>query len=301
VWKLDHRVKAFKDKGRKPAFSSLFLDYCINTTRWNSWMPVPNVFCNLRPIPTSGDPRLGLSIQTAGHYHTAQHQVLSRITLEWVIIHCVEGKGSFRLGSHDWQISAGQIFLCPPDIVHTYIADPEEGWDIWWCHFNGTCAAGLLQLAGFSPETPCLLLDIKESPAILLRELVARLEQSDGHEGWDGAVLLYRFLAALGERHRGESWLEASIAPALSGKNFDNVDAMATACGLSRLRFLRRFKETMGISPWRWVLERRIAQAQTMLADPDMPVKTVARKLGYDDPDYFSRLFRSPHDRSRRW
>lgn len=265
-------------------------------------MPLPNIFCNLCPLPSSGDPRLGLSIQTAGHYHTAQHQVLSRITLEWVIIHCVEGKGSFRLGSHDWQISAGQIFLCPPDIVHTYIADPEEGWDIWWCHFNGTCAAGLLQLAGFSPETPCLLLNIKESPAFLLRELVARLEQSDGHEGWDGAVLLYRFLAALGERRRGESWLEASIAPALSGKIFDNVDAMATACGLSRLRFLRRFKETMGISPWRWVLERRIAQAQTMLADPDMPVKTVARKLGYDDPDYFSRLFRSITGKSiREW
>jgi AraC-like DNA-binding protein len=49
-------------------------------------------------------------------------------------------------------------------------------------------------------------------------------------------------------------------------------------------------------------LERRIAQAQTMLADPDMPVKTVARKLGYDDPDYFSRLFRSITGKSiREW
>lgn len=265
-------------------------------------MTVPNILCNLRPMPTSGDPRLGLNIQSAGHYHTDQHQVLNRSIDEWVIIHCVHGKGSYRLGNHDWQISAGQIFFCPPDIVHAYIADPVEGWDIWWCHYNGISAASLTQLAGLSSEIPCLPLAIDESPAILLQELVTRLEQSDGHEGWDGAVLLYRFLAALGERRRGESWVQASIAPALSGKNFDNVDAMATACGLSRQRFLRRFKETMGISPWRWVLERRIAQAQTMLADPDMPVKTVARKLGYDDPDYFSRIFRSITGKSiRAW
>jgi AraC family transcriptional regulator, transcriptional activator of pobA len=49
-----------------------------------------------------------------------------------------------------------------------------------------------------------------------------------------------------------------------------------------------------------WIIERRMAEARSLLADTDLPVAEVARRIGMSDPGYFSRLFRSVHGTSPR-
>jgi two-component system response regulator YesN len=36
----------------------------------------------------------------------------------------------------------------------------------------------------------------------------------------------------------------------------------------------------------------RLSQAKRLLANPDMPVTDVAAAVGFDDPSYFTRVFR---------
>jgi AraC family transcriptional activator of pobA len=51
-----------------------------------------------------------------------------------------------------------------------------------------------------------------------------------------------------------------------------------------------------------WIIERRMAEARSLLADTDLPVGEVARRVGMSDPGYFSRQFRRTHGTSpRRW
>jgi AraC family transcriptional activator of pobA len=51
-----------------------------------------------------------------------------------------------------------------------------------------------------------------------------------------------------------------------------------------------------------WILERRMAEARSLLAETDLPVGEVARRVGMPDPGYFSRQFRRTHGTSpRRW
>jgi AraC-like DNA-binding protein len=51
-----------------------------------------------------------------------------------------------------------------------------------------------------------------------------------------------------------------------------------------------------------WIIERRMAEARSLLADTDMPVGEIARRIGISDPGYFSRLFRRTHGTSpRQW
>jgi AraC family transcriptional activator of pobA len=40
-----------------------------------------------------------------------------------------------------------------------------------------------------------------------------------------------------------------------------------------------------------WIIERRMAEARGLLAETDLPVREVARRVGVLDPGYFSRLF----------
>jgi AraC-like DNA-binding protein len=51
-----------------------------------------------------------------------------------------------------------------------------------------------------------------------------------------------------------------------------------------------------------WIIERRMAEARTMLEGTDLPVAEIARRVGVFDPGYFSRLFTRRHGISpRKW
>jgi AraC-like DNA-binding protein len=49
-----------------------------------------------------------------------------------------------------------------------------------------------------------------------------------------------------------------------------------------------------------WIIDRRMAESRRLLADTDLPVQEVARRVGIADPGYFSRLFRRAHGTSPR-
>ena len=51
-----------------------------------------------------------------------------------------------------------------------------------------------------------------------------------------------------------------------------------------------------------WIIERRMAEARSLLSDTELPVGEIARRIGMADPGYFSRLFRRTHGTSpREW
>jgi AraC family transcriptional activator of pobA len=49
-----------------------------------------------------------------------------------------------------------------------------------------------------------------------------------------------------------------------------------------------------------WIIERRMAESRRLLADTELPIQEVARRVGIGDPGYFSRLFRRTHGSSPR-
>ena len=51
-----------------------------------------------------------------------------------------------------------------------------------------------------------------------------------------------------------------------------------------------------------WIIERRMAEARSLLSDTELSVGEISRRVGMSDPGYFSRLFRRAHGTSpRKW
>jgi AraC family transcriptional regulator len=55
--------------------------------------------------------------------------------------------------------------------------------------------------------------------------------------------------------------------------------------------FRRRFTTELGMSPARYRLWCSIQEAQRLLAEEDLPIKAVARRLGFSSPSHLARCF----------
>lgn len=115
---------------------------------------------------------------------------------------------------------------------------------------------------------------------------------------WALATRLLQGYAAvdLGRPHRGGmaravlkrvmEFVEAHLAEDLG------LARLASISGLSEDHFARAFRESAGVPPHRYLLQRRLARAQELLASSEMPIADIAQTLGFSDQSHLTNLFR---------
>lgn len=70
------------------------------------------------------------------------------------------------------------------------------------------------------------------------------------------------------------------------------LEEVSKRVGISSQYFSKVFKEEMGIGFLDWLTTQRINLAKELLLNNDTIVKEICYKVGYNDPNYFSRLFK---------
>lgn len=88
---------------------------------------------------------------------------------------------------------------------------------------------------------------------------------------------------------------DARIARALTAMHIDPrrhflLDDLAEIAGMSRSRFAKAFRKTLGTTPIEYLNGWRIARAQNLLRK-GKAIKLIAEAVGYDSPAAFSRAF----------
>ncbi|WP_067735534.1 helix-turn-helix transcriptional regulator [Novosphingobium naphthalenivorans] len=69
------------------------------------------------------------------------------------------------------------------------------------------------------------------------------------------------------------------------------IKEIAAACRLSASHFVRAFRNTVGVSPYNWFLDQRIAYAKELLARTNMPLAEIALDCGFADQSHFTKTF----------
>ena len=83
-------------------------------------------------------------------------------------------------------------------------------------------------------------------------------------------------------------YIEANLARDLQ------LAELSTVAGLSRSHFARAFRNTIGMAPHTFVLQRRLARAvELLMSPPALSVKEVAARCGFADQAHLTRAFKA--------
>lgn len=218
-----------------------------------------------------------------------------------LLIYCVEGKGHASAGEWRGAVGPGDILLLPQGVPHSYLADAEDPWTIYWVHFQGSSTTVFIQYLGYREGRPPISL------AGVSPQLIAQFRglMAVHHTGYNTRA----FINAANQLRQLLTYiaLEIGRARASNQQSFDlevvqnfmrehigqqlDLGTLAATAKLSRYHFSNKYKSLTGYSPIKHFLNMKMEHACYLLDTSNLNVQGVANALGYDDPLYFSRLF----------
>jgi AraC family transcriptional regulator, exoenzyme S synthesis regulatory protein ExsA len=188
------------------------------------------------------------------------------------------------------------VFFIPDEFVRATLremasdlpplAPPAEPRDVAIRVQHDTGVAAFLQAMtvffAASETPPELLLKLK------LKELIASLVVSPRN------ATLSSYLRATASRNAPSipSLMEANCCHNLP------LEAFAKLCGRSLSTFKREFTRHYGVSPGKWLLERRLECSVRLLITTSMSVTDIALESGFEHPAHFSRAFKAKYART---
>ena len=220
-----------------------------------------------------------------------------------IFIYCIMGAGWCEIAGQRHTVGAGDLLVIPPYVPHSYGADSARPWSIYWLHGKGAKLRAFLDDLGVTAAAPLIRMGENLQLVSLYEEIVETVEHGYAQHQLLCASQAFRHLLAVMIRSRRESQAElpdtrfkVTQTIAYMKQHLDEplkLDALAALAGLSRSQYAALFKEQTGYTPMDYFTRLRIHRACQWLDTSDLSVKAVAAKLGYEDPLYFSRVFRT--------
>ncbi len=216
----------------------------------------------------------------------------------------VKGCGNFSHDDELVQIRSGQCFMIYPEEVTYYQADDKEPWTYYWFAFRGSDAVKLIDLCGFSKKNRVLKIqdgqgDLERSMKVLID--IRLKEESDKLFELGQLYRLFHLL-----RKQYESSVHFTEREVLANRHIRmsidyieryfttnmTIQDVADYVNLDRSQLFKIFKRHFQISPKGYLIQIRMDRARNLLVTTELPIKSIAYSVGYQDPYVFSKVFK---------
>jgi len=224
----------------------------------------------------------------------------------------LQGRGRFEFGGERVPFSPHVLFFVPAFVPHAIYGEGPSTVEHVAIHFD--FSGGLLAPSRRKPYQVQLSHElsiprrmelqpgdgIEESCLAVVRSFaaidpLAQLEASA--ELTRLLIRLMRLRPTLGSEGDGHGRVQTLIERAITFISRQiteklSAEELAEHVGLSESHLNRVFRQQTGYAPMEYVRRHRVQRAKELLGDPDLSVKEVAARTGFDDAYHFSRVFR---------
>ena len=218
------------------------------------------------------------------------------------LMYLIEGHLEIHLDDGIHMAQSGDMILFPPHDDYHYMLRESRTLTYFWVHFTGYGVPGLLAGCHFEPNRlyhAGVSAEATEDFRALFREFITR-------DGCFETASAMRLTAILIHLRRSIDGLAPPRNPANAERIARSLEHMhrhyhqpirildlADIEHLSISRYCTVFRECMGVSPQNFLINLRLRTAIDLMRSTDLSVKQIARRVGFEDPLYFSRVFKA--------
>ncbi len=220
-----------------------------------------------------------------------------------ILIYCMHGRGWYSINDIRFEVGMNEYFIIPANKeLIRYGADEKDPWTIYWIHFSGC------DIHTFNQSFNIGLLDgpqplfLNNKGLELWETMYTSLEMGFGIENLNRTNLcLYHFISTflypdtlLNEKKQDEKDLISKTITFMRSRFSEKLtlEDLASFNTLSASHISLLFRKRTGMSPLDYFIHLKLQHACLLLLTTDSKIKYIASELGYEDPYYFSRLFK---------
>ena len=222
--------------------------------------------------------------------------------LDYQLLYVVSGKAHFYFDDAERIVTAGHMVLFQPRQEQHYEYFGTDKTEVYWVHFTGSNVKNILRRYDIPLDTPVFNSGASAIYAYLFKEMINELQTC--RTGYEELLAMYlRQILILVQRTRQEHRTsinthiqeEMEYARRYFNEHYNeqiSIEDYAQSRNMSVSWFQRSFKQIVNYSPMQYILTIRINNAASLLESTDYSMAEISAIVGYDNPLYFSRLFK---------
>ena len=268
-------------------------------------MYVNSGYLNNSRIPFK-DTKKALRILSAGTYQLFTWPKLPtwrpRGRVDWQLIYITAGEGHFVLDGKEVTVPAGNMILYPPKREQHYWFFGEVKARYWFVHFTGRQVKSILKHYEIPLDGYVLHTGLSSEYEDLFRRMRDELVECGwGYEEKLTYLLRELFISMNRRMNEGLPRVEGFVQDEVDrARDYFrdhyneeiSIEQYAASRNMSTSWFVKSFTAAVGEPPTRFIMEERVRNAQVLLETTDGTVAEIGAIVGYEDPLYFSRVFR---------
>ncbi|MGH3658241.1 MAG: AraC family transcriptional regulator, partial [Micromonosporaceae bacterium] len=202
------------------------------------------------------------------------------------------GTGWLEWNGTTFALAAPVLFWLHPGVEHVYAPD-LGGWNEWWALFAGD-AADAYQRFGYIPRDHPVG---QVTDAATLEVAFSALARACGPESpnadVEAAAATHQLIVTARRCGMPATVTKTPVLAALLANACQptTVSGHARRLGVTEAALRAATRRAAGCGPKEFILRARLSRAKELLTTTALSVVAVARRTGYDDPGYFTRLF----------
>lgn len=247
-----------------------------------------------------------LIVGSCGTYRLRTHERLPtwcpKGRIDYQLLYVASGKATFYFKGEPTEVTAGHMVLYQPKQEQRYEYFAVDRPEVYWVHFTGSEVRNILRHYDIPLDKNVIYSGSSSIYSYLFKEMIHELQTC--RTGFEELLEMYlRQIFLLIQRSWEErkptvsSYLQDEIdyARKYFNEHYNediSIEEYAQSRGMSVSWFLRNFKQMTTKSPMQYILTIRINNAVSMLETTDYNVTEISTIVGYDNPLYFSRIFK---------
>ena len=211
---------------------------------------------------------------------------------DYFLLHYIHsGTGIFETTNHNYQVTAGQIFIIRPLETTIYQADFKTPWQYSWLGFESRLPLGSWIQENVIPAAHC---------EHIFHNLYENTEAAAEKEYYL-CGRIYELISILSKPApadiqtvpeyvlKAKNYIEANYVKDIS------IDKIASSLNLNRSYFSTAFRKHIGKSPQQFLVDFRLRKAAELLSDRRFSPSEAAANSGYKDLFTFSKMFKKKY------